>query len=119
MVCTWLLKPTNAPCLANIDVVVAEKKHGSAPALIPDEGPPFEHQIALPAAFAEGKSDEQHGFYAGSELSEEENMGDSPTDEELATLRRVSGKVPWKAYTLAFVELCERFSFYGATVVCK
>lgn len=41
-----------------------------------------------------------------------------PTDEELHTLRRVSGKIPWTAYTVAFVELCERFSYYGTTAVC-
>lgn len=41
-----------------------------------------------------------------------------PTEEELATLRRVSGKIPWLAYTVAFVELCERFSYYGTTAVC-
>lgn len=42
---------------------------------------------------------------------------DTPTDEELKTLRRVSGKIPWTAWTIAFVELCERFSYYGTTVV--
>lgn len=41
-----------------------------------------------------------------------------PTDEELRTLRRVAGKVRWTAYTIAFVELCERFSYYGTTAVC-
>ncbi|KAJ5129149.1 Major facilitator superfamily domain general substrate transporter [Penicillium bovifimosum] len=40
-----------------------------------------------------------------------------PTDEELNTLRRISDKVPWSAYTVAFVELCERFSYYGTTAV--
>ncbi|KAF8243851.1 MFS peptide transporter [Wilcoxina mikolae CBS 423.85] len=43
--------------------------------------------------------------------------GDHPTDNELLTLRRVSGKVPWTAYTVAVVELCERFSYYGTTAV--
>lgn len=42
-----------------------------------------------------------------------------PTDEELHTLRRVADKIPWKVYTIAFVELCERFSYYGTTIVCK
>ena len=42
-----------------------------------------------------------------------------PTEEELRTLRRVSGQIPWSAYTIAFVELCERFSYYGTTAVCK
>jgi POT family proton-dependent oligopeptide transporter len=41
----------------------------------------------------------------------------SPTEEELAALVRVSGKIPWTAYTIAFVELCERFSYYGTTAV--
>ncbi|PBP19953.1 putative MFS peptide transporter [Diplocarpon rosae] len=40
-----------------------------------------------------------------------------PTEHELETLRRVSGKIPWAAYTIAFVELCERFSYYGTTAV--
>jgi POT family proton-dependent oligopeptide transporter len=43
---------------------------------------------------------------------------EKPTEEELATLRRVSGKIPWVAYTVAFVELFERFSYYGTTAVC-
>lgn len=29
------------------------------------------------------------------------------TEEDLNTLRRVSGKINWTAYTIAFVELCE------------
>ncbi|KAN0081888.1 POT family domain containing protein [Elaphomyces granulatus] len=40
-----------------------------------------------------------------------------PTDEELQTLRRISGKIPWTAFTVAFVELCERFSYYGTVAV--
>lgn len=43
----------------------------------------------------------------------------APTNDELANLRRVAGKIPWAAYTIAFVELCERFSYYGTTAVCK
>lgn len=42
---------------------------------------------------------------------------DAPTEAELHTLRRVSDKIPWPAYTIAFVELCERFSYYGTIVV--
>ncbi|KAL0567160.1 hypothetical protein V5O48_014835 [Marasmius crinis-equi] len=40
-----------------------------------------------------------------------------PTEEEKATLRRVSDKIPWNAYLIAFVEMAERFSYYGSTVV--
>ena len=42
-----------------------------------------------------------------------------PTLEEVESLRRVCGVVPWSAYTIAFIELCERFSYYGTTAVCK
>ena len=48
-----------------------------------------------------------------------EHHDDDVTEEDLINLRRVSGKIPWPAYTIAFVELCERFSYYGTTVVCK
>ena len=35
---------------------------------------------------------------------------ETPTEEELETLRRVVGKIPWVAFTVGFAELCERFS---------
>ncbi|KAI9753981.1 MAG: hypothetical protein M4579_004911 [Chaenotheca gracillima] len=38
---------------------------------------------------------------------------DEPTEDELARLRRVSDKLPWSAFLVAVVELCERFSYYG------
>jgi len=41
-----------------------------------------------------------------------------PTEEEQSVLRRIPDKVPFMAYTIAFVELCERFSYYGSTQVC-
>lgn len=44
-----------------------------------------------------------------------------PTDEELEgpnKLRRISANIPISVYTIAFVELCERFSYYGTQVVC-
>ncbi|KAF8502569.1 PTR2-domain-containing protein [Gautieria morchelliformis] len=36
-----------------------------------------------------------------------------PTDEEVATLRRVADKMPIGAFAIVIVELCERFAFYG------
>lgn len=45
-----------------------------------------------------------------------------PTPDELHgpnALRRVAAPIPWAVYTVAFVELCERFSYYGTQVVCK
>lgn len=44
-----------------------------------------------------------------------------PTLEELEgenRLRRISAPIPWAVYTVAFVELCERFSYHGTQVVC-
>jgi POT family proton-dependent oligopeptide transporter len=43
--------------------------------------------------------------------------GDLPTDEELETLTRVPAPIPWKVFTIAFVELVERLSYYGTIVV--
>ena len=39
--------------------------------------------------------------------------GDEPTREELATLRKVADHLPWSAFIVAMVELCERFTYYG------
>ncbi|PYH46332.1 putative MFS peptide transporter [Aspergillus saccharolyticus JOP 1030-1] len=47
----------------------------------------------------------------------DEEGREMPTVEEEQSLRRVAGKVKWTAYTVAFVELCERFSYYGTTAV--
>lgn len=41
-----------------------------------------------------------------------------PTEEEKQTLRRVSAKIRWITFTVAFIEACERFSYYGTTAVC-
>ncbi|KXN81957.1 putative peptide transporter ptr2 [Leucoagaricus sp. SymC.cos] len=40
-----------------------------------------------------------------------------PTEEERVILRRVADSIPWNAYLIGFVELAERFSFYGSSVV--
>lgn len=42
-------------------------------------------------------------------------VNDVPTEEELATLRRIPAAVPWTAYAVAVCELAERFSYYGVT----
>jgi POT family proton-dependent oligopeptide transporter len=104
----------------DITDAAAGAKHDPALALSSDElhvGPATNHEIAPPPVF-EGKATVQHEFYTHDDLTDEENQGEYPTEEELHTLRRVAGHIPWKAYTLAFVELCERFSYYGTTVVC-
>ncbi|KAI1488491.1 POT family protein [Biscogniauxia mediterranea] len=45
------------------------------------------------------------------------NGEEYPTQSELETLRRVKGKINWIIYTIAFIELCERFAYYGTTAV--
>ncbi|TNY20049.1 PTR2-domain-containing protein [Rhodotorula diobovata] len=42
---------------------------------------------------------------------------DAPTEEEKRTLRRVPGPINIGAFLVAYVELAERFSYYGCTVV--
>lgn len=49
--------------------------------------------------------------------SDEDWYEGKPTQEELKSLRRVSGKIMWSMWTIAFVELCERFSYYGSAVL--
>lgn len=50
-------------------------------------------------------------------------LGDEdPTEDEMNgpnALRRISAPIPWAVYTVAFVELCERFSYYGTQVLCE
>ncbi|KAL3480405.1 POT family-domain-containing protein [Aspergillus californicus] len=56
-----------------------------------------------------------HGSTASASLFS--HHAEFPTATELTTLRRVSGSIRWTAYTIAFVELCERFAYYGTTAV--
>ncbi|KAH8114891.1 PTR2-domain-containing protein [Phellopilus nigrolimitatus] len=42
---------------------------------------------------------------------------EAPSEEDRYYLRRVADTFPWSAYLIAFVELAERFSYYGTTVV--
>ena len=39
--------------------------------------------------------------------------GSEPTEEEIATLRKVADRLPLSAFIVALVELCERFTYYG------
>ena len=39
--------------------------------------------------------------------------GSEPTEEEIATLRKVADRLPLSAFIIALVELCERFTYYG------
>jgi len=69
---------------------------------VAESPPPFEKR---------GTSLEKHTLHA------QEGLVDFPSDEDLATLRRVADHIPLKIFTIAFIELCERFSYYGAIIV--
>lgn len=71
----------------------------------------------VPNANAVDERSKEAGGARLSERSSTEVDTSSITSEDLAHLRRVSGKITWIAFTIAFVELCERFSYYGTTVV--
>jgi POT family proton-dependent oligopeptide transporter len=81
------------------------------PALIVADGDPertkMSHKTEIPPMY-DGKATMQESYL------DDENM---PTEEDLATLRRVSDKIPIRAYTIAFVELVERLSYYGTVQV--
>lgn len=45
--------------------------------------------------------------------ADDDDDDDTPTEDEKRTLRRVADKLPWSAFLVAVVELCERFAYYG------
>lgn len=98
-----------------IGLDLAEVSKANAPQL---------HDVpAAPGEFNEKQDKELTVPYDGSSQSASDFVHDDgteyPTAEEVETLRRVAGSIPWSSFTIAFVELCERFAYYGTTVVCK
>jgi POT family proton-dependent oligopeptide transporter len=77
------------------------------------KNPALHETGAPPYLFSEGKAGVQDTYVSDS-ASENDPL---PTDEELLTLRRVPAKIPWRIYTIAFVELVERMSYYGTVAV--
>lgn len=76
---------------------------------------PYDMTAKTSAQKADEKSEIANVTYTGSQDEDEDSKHpDSPTEDDMLTLRRVPGKVPWTSYTIAFVELCERFSYYGS-----
>jgi proton-dependent oligopeptide transporter, POT family len=108
----------------NIDDAAAGAKLDPSLALPPDfmhRGPAADHATTLPLVYEGQPTELPHPRLHGRDGTNyyDQDPGELPTEEELHTLRRVPDRVPWKAFALAFVELCERFSYYGTTVVCK
>ncbi|KAF9735626.1 hypothetical protein PMIN02_005391 [Paraphaeosphaeria minitans] len=64
-------------------------------------------------ALVDGIGDSERKSQFESNVAEIASEGSLPTQEELATLQRVPAKIPWRVYTIAFVELVERMSYYG------
>jgi len=64
-------------------------------------------------------SEQKHAQVITPAAEETDDDSIAPTDEELETLRRIPGRIPWICFTVAFVELCERFAYYGTTAVRK
>lgn len=50
---------------------------------------------------------------------EQEVYPDTPTEEDLRTLRRVPGRINIASFLIAYVELAERFSYYGCVQVVR
>ncbi|KAH6973162.1 POT family-domain-containing protein [Ilyonectria sp. MPI-CAGE-AT-0026] len=69
----------------------------------------------IPQVPAHGSMDKE--MHLDSQSVSGDDRDDTPTEEDLRTLRRVSGVIKWSMYTIAFVELCERFSYYGSSVL--
>ncbi|KAJ5160750.1 peptide transporter ptr2 [Penicillium canariense] len=83
------------------DVSVSEKRQDPSQDLTIEPVPPGE--INPTAHGADGEDEALQKVY--------------PNEDDLRNLRRIAGHVPWTTYTVAFVELCERFSYYGTTAV--
>lgn len=80
----------------------------------PERKNPAFHNTGAPAyLISEGKAGLQDSYISDS-ASDNDSL---PTEEELITLRRVPAKIPWRIYTIAFVELVERMSYYGTIAV--
>ncbi|GMK57468.1 hypothetical protein CspeluHIS016_0403020 [Cutaneotrichosporon spelunceum] len=83
------------------------------------------HDVAMAMRHGSISSEKKHeeGVAQVSSASEhldpdDPHYGDEfPTEDEVAHLDRVPDRVPWSTYMVAYIELAERFSYYGCTVV--
>lgn len=83
------------------------------PALVVHSGDPerkMSTHVAEPPPFYEGAKTMQSEYLDG-------EHPDFPSEEEMHSLRHVADHIPWKAYTIATVELVERLSYYGCVQV--
>ncbi|KAI9793648.1 MAG: peptide transporter ptr2 [Peltula sp. TS41687] len=73
---------------------------------------PVWNDSVLPAYAEEKDNSDTPLRNSGSSVS---SVDEEPTDEEVRTLLRVADKLPWSAWLVAVIELCERFAYYGLT----
>ncbi|KAI1131430.1 POT family protein [Nemania abortiva] len=94
-----------------IDIVEAAR--GNAPALEEKVLTPDKDDVISPK--------EDVGALASGSDTDEPLRGPNgevyPSKRDLETLRRVQGHISPIIYTIAFIELCERFAYYGTTAV--
>lgn len=76
-----------------------------------DDGASPKHQVSV----VDGKYEDDADSLGLGEGLEITMRGPAPTDEERATLRKVPARIPYLALMIAFLELCERASYYGLT----
>ncbi|KAF2402432.1 peptide transporter PTR2-A [Trichodelitschia bisporula] len=68
----------------------------------------------MEASLRERPSDIAGYSLNGTTIAETEELdSDEPTERERRVLRRVPDRLPWSAFLVALVELCERFAYYG------
>ncbi len=118
----------NQPLLANFDHAEDNSSSSNMPtgdSFDASIGVRHDPSLALPPDQQHKLGDDAHKaelpvVYEGQKTMQDSYMNDDdfPTQEEIATLPRVAAKIPWKVYTIAFVELCERFSYYGTQILC-
>ncbi|SPN99809.1 related to peptide transport protein [Cephalotrichum gorgonifer] len=64
-----------------------------------------------------GSMDQTKFPTAAYDSTSDSDYDDKPTEEDLRTLRRVSGPLNWAMFSIAVAELAERFSYYGSSVL--
>ncbi|QIW95976.1 hypothetical protein AMS68_001494 [Peltaster fructicola] len=88
-----------------------------------------EHDGVIADSKAEYSVQDQHDLAASKEpgtivlgAHDEANSIDDdglerPTEEEKQTLRKIADNLPWSAFLIAVIEICERFTYYGLSGV--
>ncbi|TGJ81412.1 hypothetical protein E0Z10_g7355 [Xylaria hypoxylon] len=86
-----------------------------------DDAPALDEAISTPERENPINPKDDLGAVASGSDTDEPLRGPNgeeyPSKRDLETLRRVKGHISPIIYTIAFIELCERFAYYGTTAV--